>query len=213
MYKFLLLFLPVFCFGQKSSTKETPFSYKEFINLVNYFDNKKELVEFFDFKKGDVIADIGAGEGKYEGAFSLLFDSLTFYIQEIDAKLLNQKKFNKIIEHYSKIKKSPLTNKFYLCLGTEKTTNLPDTIFDKIIILSAIHEFAFMDKMIEDIARKLKPNGEIYIVDTFCTAKGHMNYTAEEIGLIMKKQEFKLIKTDLIQRNSSIGMYKSIFTK
>src|SRR3989344_686028 len=108
----LFFFLPTLALGQKSSTKEIPFTYKTFINLVNFFDSKKEIIKFFDFKKGDVIADIGAGEGKYEGAFSLLFDSITFYSQDIDKELLTQNNLNKIVKRYSKIKSLPQTNKF-----------------------------------------------------------------------------------------------------
>ncbi|MBC7865051.1 MAG: hypothetical protein IAF38_18905, partial [Bacteroidia bacterium] len=145
-YFLAFLLIPVFLSAQKKNEKEIAFTFNEFRNLVNFFETKKDLLDFFDLKKGDHVADIGAGEGKYEGAFSLLCDSVTFYSQEIDEKLLNKDKLNKVIKHYSKIKGTPQTNTFNFCIGTEKSSNLPDSTFDKIIMISSFHEFTFMDE-------------------------------------------------------------------
>jgi ubiquinone/menaquinone biosynthesis C-methylase UbiE len=214
MNRFLmLLFLPAFALGQIGQAKEIPFSFKLFLNLVNYFDNKKELIEFFDFKKGDTVADIGAGAGKYEGAFSLLSDSVTYFVQDIDKDILSQDKLNKVVKHYSSLKGIAQTNKFQLCIGTEKSTNLPDSAFDKIIMLSSFHEFTFMDEMIADISKKLKPGGKVYIIDAFCSEKGHVNYTSHEVILRMKKHGFTLIKLQGTNKNNSEGLYKAIFQK
>lgn len=209
----LFLFLPAFAIAQNNSQKEVPFSYKEFINLVNFFDSKKDVIEFFDFKEGDIIADIGAGEGKYEGAFSLLFDSIHFYIEDIDQKTLTQNNLNKMVKHYSSIKGFPQTNKFQLCIGTEKATNLPDGVFDKIIMLSSFHEFTFMNEMIDDISKKLKQDGKVYIVDAFCNAKGHVNYTSEEIVSRMKNHGFVPLKMKGINKNNSEGLFEAVFKK
>lgn len=209
----ILLFLPTFALGQISQTKEIPFTYKSFLNLVNYFDSKKEVVEFFDFKKGDIVADIGAGEGKYEGAFSLLFDSIHYFVQDIDRNILTQDKLNKVVKHYSALKGLPQTNKFQLCIGTEKSSNLPEAMFDKIIMLSSFHEFIYMDDMIVDISKKLKPDGKVYIVDAFCSEKGHVNYTSDEVILKMKKHGFTLDKLLGTNKSNSKGLYKAIFKK
>lgn len=208
----IILFLPTFVLGQISQTKEIRFSHKPFLNLVNYFDSKKEVIEFFDFKKGDYVADIGAGEGKYEGAFSLLFDSINYFVEDINKNILTQDKLNKVIKHYSSLKGVPQTNTFKLCIGTEKSTNLPDSLFDKIIMLSSFHEFTFVDEMIADISKKLKPDGKVYILDAFCTEKGHVNYTSDEVILKMKKHGFTLDKLQETKGNSN-GLYKAIFKK
>lgn len=209
----ILLSFSTFAFGQISQTKDLAFSYKTFLNLVNYFDSKKEVIEFFDFKKGDNVADIGAGEGKYEGAFSLLFDSINYFVQDIDKNILTQDKLNKTVKHYSSLKGLPQTSKFQLYIGTEKSTNLPDATFDKMIMLSSFHEFTFMDEMIADISKKLKPDGKVYIVDAFCTEKGHVNYTSDEVILKMKKHGFTLDKLQGTNKNNSKGLYKAIFKK
>ncbi|MBA3899662.1 MAG: hypothetical protein H0X62_05535 [Bacteroidetes bacterium] len=149
---------------QWKSSEKTTFSYKVYGNVANYFDDAAGLLEFFDFKKGDVIVEVGAFDGANIGGFSLLVD--------INDKVLNQKKLDKIIRHNSKIKNSVLTNKFHLCIGTEKATNLPDSIFDKIIVISALHEFTYMNEMIYDFNRKLKKHGKIYLLESFAIQKG-----------------------------------------
>lgn len=208
-----LLLMPMLTLGQISQKKEIAFSYKPFLNLANYFESKKEVVEFFDFKKGDIVADIGAGEGKYEGAFSLLFDSINYFVQDIDKNILTQEKLNKVVKYYSSLTGLPQTNKFQLCIGTEKSTNLPDSTFDKIIMLSSFHEFSFMDEMIADISKKLKPGGKVYIVDAFCTEKGHVNYNSSEVILKMKNHGFTLDKLQGTNKNNSSGIYKAIFKR
>lgn len=193
--------------------KEIPFTYKEYLNLVNYFDSKSDVTNFFEFKKGDVVADIGAGEGKYEGAFSLLTDSVTFYCEEIDSKLLNEKKMDKMVKHYTEIKDGTQTNTFKFCIGTEKSTNLPDNTFDKVIILSAFHEFTYIDEMIEDIKKKLKTNGKIYILDAHCTEKGHVNYTLEQVNEKMKQHGLSLMKNDATNSKNVKNLYKAVYVK
>lgn len=207
----IFIFLPAFIHAQK--VKEIQFSDKEFLNLAYFFNSKEEVVEFFDFKKGDVVADIGAREGKYEGIFSLLFDSIHFYLEDIDTKFLNEKTLNKVIKHYAKLKGSVLTNTFELCLGTEKSTNLPDGIFDKVIIISTFHEFTYVHEMIEDIEKKLKPNGKVYMLDTYCGDKGHVNYKRNEVVAIMQEHGFTLVKMQGTDKNNSTDLYEAVFEK
>ena len=58
---------------------------------------KDKCVDTINFKKGDVIADIGAGNGSVEAMLSIFHDSLTFYIQDIDTSVCNQKTINEVI--------------------------------------------------------------------------------------------------------------------
>lgn len=174
--------------------KEVPFTVKNYQNLANYFDTKEDLLDFFEFKKGDVVADVGAYKAQYEGAFSLLTDSITFYAQDINKKKLNQKTINKMVRHYTKLKGKPLTNTFKFVIGTEKETNLPDGIFDKIILSSVFHELKYRKEMMLDITKKLKPDGKIYILETHCYTKTHYNLTCEEVGEMMLKYGFRPIK-------------------
>lgn len=193
--------------------KEIPFTYKEYLNLVNYFDSQRDMADFFEFKKGDVVADIGAGDGAYEGVFSLFTDSVTFYSQEVDPKRLNEKKMSKMIKHYTRLRSGVQTNTFKFCIGTEKSTSLPDNTFDKVIILSALHEFTYMDEMIKDIKRKLKANGKIYILDANCTKKDHLNYNLKQVSEKMKQHGLSLIRNDTTNSKNVKDLYKAVFAR
>ncbi|MCH8905185.1 MAG: hypothetical protein IIA45_14895, partial [Bacteroidetes bacterium] len=122
--KLFILFL-IAVVGLTSLTFEPKFSYKVYGNVANYFENKNDLLTFFDFHKGDIVAEVGVYEGKNVCGFSLLTDSITFYVQDIDTIHLTQTHFDKIIKRCKRYKKQ-LTNKFILCFGTITQTNLPD---------------------------------------------------------------------------------------
>jgi ubiquinone/menaquinone biosynthesis C-methylase UbiE len=198
------------CKHKQDLKKIPPFTFKEYKNLTNFFASKEEVIDFFAFNKGNTIADIGAGKGDYEGAFSLLFDSLVFYIEDIDQKVLNERILSKTIRHYNKIRTTPQTNRFELCIGDEKSTHLPDMFFDHIIMMSSFHEFTYIDEMIEDFRKKLRQGGKVYILDSPCYAKGHKNYTCDEVIKSMEKHGFRLLKRE--ESKNIPGMYKIIFT-
>lgn len=213
MFKKLIPLLIPFALNAQCPKNNVPFTHKEFRNLVHYFSSKEELKTYFDFKAGDIIADIGAGEGKYEGALSLLYDSLTFYVQDLDSNILNQKALNKVIRHYTKLKGCEQSNKFNLCIGSEKTSNLPNETFDKVISFSSVHEFTYMDEMIADLYKKLKPGGKIFIADAPCTKKGHKNRKPEEISEIMRKHGFTQLQMHIVNSNYLEPVYRAVFVK
>jgi len=64
------------------------------LNAINYYnsDNKrvpdsifKKEIALYNFKKGDIIADIGAGSGYFEKAISKYANDLTVYVNDIDS--------------------------------------------------------------------------------------------------------------------------------
>ncbi|HEY1040141.1 MAG TPA: methyltransferase domain-containing protein, partial [Bacteroidia bacterium] len=188
------------------------FSYKIYGNIANYFENETDLVDFFEFQKGQQVAEVGTGNGHNIAGFSLISDSISFYAQDIDIKALNEKSFAKALDKVKKYKSSN-TCTFKLCIGTEKATNLPVASFDKIILSASFHEFTFIDEMLSDIYKKLKPGGKLYVVESKCLAKTHKNYTSEEVIGFAEKNRFKLAKKDGKDLNGSSGLYRLIFSK
>lgn len=191
---------------------QTSFTYKTYGNVANYFADPNEMLQFFELKNGDVVAEIGANDGQNIGGFSLLIDSCIFYIEDINPQALNEKKWNKV---YKKCKNLGMSSRhqFNIVIGNEKASLLPATSFDKIIMVSAFHEFAYMDEMIDDIISKLKPNGKIYILETHCYTSTHTNYSMEQTISLMEKHGMHLLKTDQTQQNGSEGLYKLAFGK
>lgn len=209
----ILLFIAVIGLTSGITIKiKSDFSYKIYGNVANYFESENDLLNFFQFHKGDIIAEVGAFDGENIGGFSILTDSITFYVQDIDSIYLTQKNFDKVIKRCKKYKK-PMTNKFHLCIGTMRATNLPDNTFDKILLISTFHEFTFMDEMMTDIYKKLKPTGQLYILETHCFSKGHNNYTIDETAVMMKTYDFHLVKKDGKDINNSSGLYRAVFSK
>ena len=96
-------------------------------------------------------------------------------------------------------------HQFNLVIGDEKSTHLPDSSFDKIIMVSAFHEFTFMDEMIADIKSKLKTGGRVYILETKCLV--HPYYTPEETIARLARHGFTMMQRIETQRNGSQGLY------
>jgi len=139
-------------------------------------------IDTIDFKKGEIIADIGAGNGYLEGMLSILFDSLTFYIQDIDTSICNQLSVNKVVDFYRNLKKTPFTSKFIAVNGTDSTTNLPDNTFDKILM---IYTYPYIKKpklFILDVKKKLKNDGLFYVVNPQYRDYSDLDFQRKEYG-------------------------------
>ncbi|HEV7230308.1 MAG TPA: class I SAM-dependent methyltransferase [Bacteroidia bacterium] len=134
---------------------------------MHLFNTRKQFTDFLDMRKGETLAEIGAAEGYNIGVLSMLSDSVSFYAQDIDAKTLTQKAFDKNIKRYEKLRKRKQTNTFHLVIGTIHASNLPEGIFDKILIIDSYHDFDQKDEMITDLSKKLKPDGKLIILDGF----------------------------------------------
>jgi ubiquinone/menaquinone biosynthesis C-methylase UbiE len=126
---------------------------------------KDKCVDTINFKKGDIVADIGAGIGDLEVMLSLFHDSITFYVQDIDSSVCNQDSLNSYILHYQKVNGKPFSNKFFVIIGTDEKTNLPDDTFDKILMLWTYPYFKNPKAIMTDIKQKLKSNGFLYIIN------------------------------------------------
>jgi SAM-dependent methyltransferase len=129
----------------------------------------RQVNEFIDLRPGDVYADIGASSGYYDGAMAVFLDSIDFYIQDIDPKCLSKKNLRKMVKYYSSFSEIPLEEKhrFYPVIGTETETNLPDSLFDRIYSNATYHVLNDPDAILQDIRRKLKPDGLLFIRDEF----------------------------------------------
>jgi len=126
---------------------------------------KDKCVDTIKIKKGEIIADIGAGNGHLEAMLSMFYDSLTFFIQDIDTVICNQKAIDKVVADYQGINNKPFTNKFIAVYGADNETNLPDDTFDKILILWAYQYFKNPQAIMTDLRLKLKTDGFMYIIN------------------------------------------------
>jgi tetratricopeptide (TPR) repeat protein len=183
-----------------STHPSRPFKYGYAYTKEECKEYLSEYLTEYKFKKGDVIADIGAASGWKDAAFSVLVDSMTFYIEDIDTDCLNKSQFEKVLNHYNKVRETPQTNKFHFVIGNQIETNLPDSIFDKIIFDNSFHEIYYLTDLLEDVYDKIKPNGQIIIRDGFsnkyknthlrgCDIKG---YKVSYVVKLLEQQGFYL---------------------
>ena len=177
------------------------YTFKNFGTYYQEFPTPQDLIRFMDFKSGDIIGDVGADDGMITCALSLLYDSLTFYAEDTDPKQINQKHLNKYVSRFTKLRNTPQTNQFHFVTGTYKCTNLPDQTFDKILMAASFHEFTYMDEMLDDLTKKLKPGGKLYILEAFSSKtqtiyceKHHKGYRIDEVTSIMSKHGFYLTR-------------------
>jgi SAM-dependent methyltransferase len=165
------------------------------------------ILEFMDAKPGIHVADVGAGSGALTIIMATQLDSCTVYIQDIDRKILEQKNVDKMIAHYSKELGYKLgrRNNFETVYGELNQSHLPDNTLDLIYVNATVHAFANPDAMLSDLRGKLKPDGRIFVRDSFngdkgegqfCSDKkcGKRLYTIDEFLILMDKNGFKQVK-------------------
>jgi SAM-dependent methyltransferase len=122
-------------------------------------------LDTIEFRKGETIADIGAGNGYIEAMLSMFHDSLTFYIQDIDTSVCNQSAINEVVDFYQEVNGRPFTNKFIVVNGTDTDTNLPDSTFDKILMLWTYSYLKEPWAFIKDVRNNLKDDGLFYVIN------------------------------------------------
>lgn len=210
--KAITIVIGLFVIMSAATAQKPAFTAKKYGNVANYFASENGLREFFDFRKGDLVAEVGAGNGKNIIGFSIAApDSLNFYLQDIDRRRLTPQTLQKVVHSAAKYKKSS-GNSYRLCIGHETATGLPDGIFDKIILVSTLHEFTRMDEMLADIRQKLKADGLLYILETDCLTKGHKNYTSQEIINLLERNRFVPVET-VIASDNRTEVYRAVFKK
>mgnify|MGYP002777653387 CR=1 FL=1 len=147
----------------------------------------------YDFQKGEVIASIGAYDGEREIIFSMMADSLTFYLQDINPIMLEPEQVAVRAEFW--YNQANLTDRnvvFNSVRGREKDTRLPERFFDKILIENSLHEFTYPKEMLLSVARNLKPGGRVFIGEIMVGWRGQRHEGCLK-RLYTEKQLLKLL--------------------
>jgi len=126
---------------------------------------KHRCVDTINFRSGEIIADIGAGNGYIEAMLSIFNDSLTFYIQDINKSVCNQSAINEVVDFYQEVHGRPFTNRFVVVNGSDTNTNLPDSTFDKILMLWTYLYLKEPQVFIKDVRENLKDDGLFYVIN------------------------------------------------
>ncbi len=142
--------------------------------VVNY------QLELMPFEKGDVVADIGIGNGSYEANLYLAgVDDIKIIGLDIDSVVLTfvprVMKYTRdfLPFHNSAMQLAGNTDETYLIapedfivetkLNTLESTTLADESVDKMICVRTLHHLS--PAFVKDMARTLKIGGQVYIVE------------------------------------------------
>jgi SAM-dependent methyltransferase len=140
---------------------------------------KGRCIDTIRFEPGETVADVGAGNGYIEAMLSIFHDSITFYIQDIDSTVCNQKAINEVITFYQNVKGKPILNKFIPVTGSDNETNLPNDTFDKILMLWTYQYFKNPKAIMTDLRLKLKKDGLLYIINPNLDYESSIKLTSE----------------------------------
>ncbi len=124
----------------------------------------KRLAELMGWKAGTVVADIGAGDGKYTlAAVEWVGAAGKVFATEIDAK--------KLAELKEEVAKRKLGN-VIVEVSKEAETNLPAGCCDAIFLRRVYHHLTKPAEFDASLVRSLKPGGRLAIIDFAPRAAG-----------------------------------------
>lgn len=126
---------------------------------------KDKCLDTISFNHGEVIADIGAGNGYVEAMLAMFHDSLTFYIQDIDTAVCNQEAINKVVDFYQGVKGTKFTSRFIVVNGTDSESCLPEIAFDRIFMLWSYQYIKEPGLFIRDLRTRIKDEGILYVIN------------------------------------------------
>jgi cyclopropane fatty-acyl-phospholipid synthase-like methyltransferase len=154
------------------------------------------VIKTLKVKRGDRIADIGAGSGLFTRPLAQrIGDQGVVYAVDIDPELL------KYVEKTAKEQK--LSNiKTILAAGDDP--KLPEAV-DLIVIIDTLHHISNQASYLNGLKKYLKPDGRIAIIDfskDWPTGHEKMVYTVETLDGWMTAAGFKRVeKHDFLENN------------
>ena len=115
------------------------------------------LAKVMDWKAGQAIADVGAGEGEIGfAAAGIVGNAGKVYVTELDKQ--------KVSALENEAKRRKLAN-VVVIEAAEKTTKLPDGCCDAIILRHVYHHFTKPVEMDASLLRSLKPGGLLAVIE------------------------------------------------
>jgi ubiquinone/menaquinone biosynthesis C-methylase UbiE len=166
--------------------------------------HKKSIIGHLPVKKGDVIADVGAGTGSFESDLSKVVGKTgkIFAVDIAPAFIPFMKK---------RFEKEKLTN-VEVVLGKIDQTTLKENSVDVILVVDTYHHFDHHEKMLQDFKKILKDQGHLVIVD-FKREKGarkwildHVEKTMEQYIDEVASNGFTFIKVEPIKFKESFQL-------
>jgi ubiquinone/menaquinone biosynthesis C-methylase UbiE len=127
----------------------------------------RELVEAMGLQRGMTVADVGTGIG-YMLPFLSRAVGRTGHVIAEDI-------FDDFLASAKQTVENQKLNNVAFVKGTETDPNLPEGSVDQVLALDVYHHFDYPDKMLAAIAKSLKPDGKLVIVEYYKTPEAMPN--------------------------------------
>lgn len=175
-------------------------------------------LELMPFAAGDVVVDIGVGNGSYEAQLMLEgVDHVTFYGLDVDSTVLSLvQPLLDCITHFipfhnsvmAYVGEKDMSKHIYLpesfsmvtVQNTYESTTLASDFADKMICIRTVHHLS--DEFLMDMYRTLKPGGELCIVDR-CAKKPNKSKCEE--GEKGDPVVYYLTSNQIVERLEGVG--------
>ncbi len=157
-------------------------------------------IEAYNLNGIDTLVDIGCNWGFMTEFIEYKYPSMYFILEDLP-EFTNYVK-NKQMNTQSCVSKTlrGMKKKYQFVAGFEDSIPLPSNSYKKVLCRKTVHEFTNVEKMVSELTRILKNDGELIIVepepfegheyDKYCKRK---HLTTEEIIKIFSK--LKLVKS------------------
>jgi len=119
-------------------------------------ENSALLLKNLNLKSGMNVADIGAGSGYYTSLIAKRIENGKVYAVDVEPQM--------ILFLNERIKEEKLSN-VVTVLGSEKSTALPSSSIDMMLLVDVYHEFSFPYEMGQSMYNALKPEGRLVLVE------------------------------------------------
>ena len=127
------------------------------LSLAISNDEIRRLAQVMDWKLGQVIADVGAGEGEIGfAAAGTVGAGGKVFLTELDRQKLDQ---------LEKEREQRKLGNVIVVEAAEKDTRLPDSCCDAIILRHVYHHLTAPVEMDASLMRSLKPGGRLAVID------------------------------------------------
>lgn len=211
----LLLSLFFACTAFAPHPKRRPFNCGYYVSdTAAVYKFYQKSLQYIEVKTGEKVVSIGAQNGTMEVQLSFFRPGISWTLQDINARCLNDTEFAKVRGYYEGLFGRKTDGAFSLVLGAEDSTHLPTDAFDRVLLLNTYHELTNKATMLREIRRVLHPGGRLVLSEMVAGKAGekrkdcgHFKPVEEELLAELKQGGFSLVSKTTSATKRPITFY------